>query len=95
MEMSTELTTEPLQKTEPTLLELAPTQLNLTLPLVCCEGWARWRGGSFPGGVLEVSWMCPGGVLVVSWWCPGGAGGVLIIAHWPFIINLSSFIISH
>ena len=84
MEMSTELTTEPLQKTEPTLLELAPTQLNLTLPLVCCEGWARWRGGSFPGGVLEVSWMCPGGVLVVSW-CPGG---VLIIAHWPFIINL-------
>jgi hypothetical protein len=95
MEMSTELTTEPLQKTEPTLLELAPTQLNLTLPLVCCEGWARWRGGSFPGGVLEVSWMCPGG-LVVSWpggvlvvsWCPGGVLIIAIIAHWPFIINL-------
>ena len=71
MEMSTELTTEPLQKTEPTLLELAPTQLNLTLPLVCCEGWARWELPWWrPGGVLDVSWWCPGGVLVVSWWSP-------------------------
>ena len=47
------------------------------------------------GASLVASWRCPGCVLVVSWWCPGGAGGVLIIAHWPFIINLWSFIISH